>query len=170
MTVSTGTYAGIQTLWSGPWLRDVAGFDRGEVASMLFAVATTTVISVPAGGYIATRLNRMGISSMTFVIWCIFGFMAALAMLSLQRQAAAKISWMLFGFWTHVPDRLCRHCPKISQEPDRAGQCVPDYFMDGRSIRSANRSGGPKTWKWVSQAPGGIANDGGQVFGLGGRA
>lgn len=99
LMISSGTYAGIHTLWSGPWLRDVAGFDRGETASTLFLVAATTVIALPLGGYIATRLNRLGISTMSFVIPCIVAFVATLCVISLQGLALTKTVWMAFGFF-----------------------------------------------------------------------
>ena len=103
LMISTGAYAGITTLWSGPWLRDVAGFDRMETASTLFLVAATTVVAMPLGGYIATRLNRIGISTMNFVIVCALAFTAVLVALFFQWLTVTKLIWLMFGFFGLMP-------------------------------------------------------------------
>ena len=38
-TLSQAAYLAIQGLWSGPWMRDAAGYDRSEVAQVLLLVA-----------------------------------------------------------------------------------------------------------------------------------
>lgn len=98
LMISTGTYAGIQTLWAGPWLRDVVSFDRGETASTLLIVASTTVIAMPLGGLIARYLARFGITVMDFVIGCMIGFMAVLTVIAFQWLVFTKLVWLLFGF------------------------------------------------------------------------
>lgn len=72
-----GGIAGFFTLWVGPWLRDVAGFDRGEVASGLFLIALAMIVGFPFFGYLASRLNKFGISILTVNI---FGMSASIVL------------------------------------------------------------------------------------------
>jgi len=70
-----GGIAGFYTLWAGPWLRDVAGFDRREVASGLFLIALAMIAGFPFFGYLASRLSRFGISTLTVNV---FGMSASI--------------------------------------------------------------------------------------------
>ncbi len=54
-------YLSIQGLWSGPWLRDVAGFARPQVADLLFWIAAAMVVGYFGFGSLAARLSRYGI-------------------------------------------------------------------------------------------------------------
>jgi len=55
-------YLSIFGLWSGPWLRDVAGYTRGEVARTLSGLALATIVGYLLSGSLADRLSRRGIS------------------------------------------------------------------------------------------------------------
>ncbi|MCW9033999.1 MAG: MFS transporter [Rhodospirillales bacterium] len=75
LTISTNaTSISIQSLWAGPWLRDIAGFDRAEASSLLFAVAIALMAGFLLIGGIAERLGRHGIKPATvaFVSLSIF--------------------------------------------------------------------------------------------------
>ena len=60
-TTTQATTMAVVTLWTGPWLRDVAGWSRAEVAAGLFWIAAATTVGYLASGWIATRLARRGI-------------------------------------------------------------------------------------------------------------
>ena len=60
-TMSQASFLAIQGLWAGPWLRDVAGFSRPEVASTLFSMAAGMVAGFLLLGTMAERLGRRGI-------------------------------------------------------------------------------------------------------------
>jgi len=53
MATTAGTHIAIQTLWAGPWLRDVAGLDRIGVANYLMAMAIGFLIGILSVGAIA---------------------------------------------------------------------------------------------------------------------
>jgi predicted MFS family arabinose efflux permease len=55
-------YTALQGLWFGPWLRDVAGFSRGEAASLLLASAFVYFLSTGVLGVISDRMAALGIS------------------------------------------------------------------------------------------------------------
>jgi len=46
LTATAGTHIAIQTLWAGPWFRDVAGLDRIGVANHLMAMAVAFLIGI----------------------------------------------------------------------------------------------------------------------------
>lgn len=96
--ISHGTYLAYQTLWAGPWLRDVAGLGRAEAALGMAFVTGAMAISYPMLGALADRLAARGISTMST-----FGFYAA-AFIVLQVPIAAGwtgaplLLWAAFGF------------------------------------------------------------------------
>ncbi len=60
--VSQGSMLSIQSLWVGPWLRDVGGFSRGETANGLLIMAIALACGFLSWGVIGERLGRLGIS------------------------------------------------------------------------------------------------------------
>lgn len=65
--ISSGISQGVLGLWAGPWLRDVAGFDQGQVASHLFIAACATSVGFLVSGLLAERLSRLGIKPVQVV-------------------------------------------------------------------------------------------------------
>ena len=59
-TLSQAGYLAIQGLWSGPWLRDAAGYDRSQVAQVLLLVAIAMTVGYLSLGMLANRLSRAG--------------------------------------------------------------------------------------------------------------
>ena len=97
--LSQAGFLSIHGLWSGPWLRDVAGLNRGEVAGVLMLVAAAMI-----GGYVllggaAERLSKSGIRPAAVAVagMSTFMLMQLLVILGLSRWALPM--WMLFGFF-----------------------------------------------------------------------
>jgi predicted MFS family arabinose efflux permease len=65
LVITHGTYQALQGLWLAPWLYDVAGMARPEVASHLFLTAVAYVVGSVFFGLSGDRLARAGISRMT---------------------------------------------------------------------------------------------------------
>ena len=59
--MSQASFLSIQSLWSGPWLRDVAGLDRAAAANQLFFIAIAMISGFLFMGWAAERLSRRGI-------------------------------------------------------------------------------------------------------------
>ncbi|WP_316979781.1 MFS transporter [Shumkonia mesophila] len=55
------SFLAVQSLWAGPWLRDVAGYDRAGVANGLLVIALAMMAGFIFAGGIAERLGRLGI-------------------------------------------------------------------------------------------------------------
>ncbi|MFZ0130936.1 MAG: MFS transporter [Desulfobacterales bacterium] len=98
-TLSQATFLSIQGLWAGPWLRDVAGYDRQQVAGTLFLVAAAMVAGFIVLGTAAERLSRRGIAPMVVAAAGMAVFMGVLLLIILEIESAAMVLWGLFGFF-----------------------------------------------------------------------
>jgi len=95
--LSQGTFLAIQTLWAGPWLRDVAGLDSVAVSYTLLYGAVGFVIGNIAVGAIAVRLSARGIPPIVVVgVGMALFILAQLAVVA-QWVAAPPVLWFVFG-------------------------------------------------------------------------
>lgn len=95
-----GTFIGIQSLWVGPWLADVARLERAQVAHELFLIAAAMVCGFLTWGGIADRLGRRGVPPMSVALigMCVFQIAQAAA-IALPGPAWARPIWLAFGFF-----------------------------------------------------------------------
>ncbi len=97
--MSQASFLSIQSLWSGPWLRDVAGLDRAAAANQLFLIAVAMISGFLFMGWAAERLSRRGIQPI-FVAAAGMGlFMLGQTAIVAQWTAATPVIWMAFGFF-----------------------------------------------------------------------
>ena len=92
-------YLAIAGLWSGPWLRDVASFDRMAVANTLMGVSLAMIAGYLAFGTLAERLARRGIPPMTVAATGMFSFMVVQSLLVARWTDLTLPLWLLFGFF-----------------------------------------------------------------------
>ena len=92
-------YLSISGLWSGPWLRDMANFDRMAVANTLMGVSLAMIAGYFAFGALAERLARRNIQPMTVAVAGMLIFIFVQCMLVLQWTALTLPLWLLFGFF-----------------------------------------------------------------------
>ena len=97
--LSIAAHMAIQGLWAGPWLTDVAGFDRTAVADHLFWMAAGMVAGFLSIGTLAYRLNRLGIPSVVVAIVGMVVLMVLQLMVALGYTGAALPLWVGFGFF-----------------------------------------------------------------------
>ena len=93
------TFIAVQSLWSGPWLYDVAGLGRAAVAEHLFMIAASMVAGFLVLGTAAERLSRIGIKPIAVNVFGVIMFMGVQGILVLQWQSAVLAQWMVFGFF-----------------------------------------------------------------------
>lgn len=92
------TYLSIQGLWSGPWLRDVAGLTRDAVAQRLWWIAIAMIAGYFLFGSAAERLARRGIKPSVVACIGMMTFMIVQLLLVLIPDYAVLL-WVLFGFF-----------------------------------------------------------------------
>ena len=98
LTVTSQTaFLAIQGLWSGPWLRDVAGFDRATIAHVLLTIAVAMVAGFIFMGAVAERLSRMGIRPIAVAVTGMSAFIVVQTLLILEVTSWAHALWILFG-------------------------------------------------------------------------
>ncbi len=94
-----GAYLSIYGLWSGPWLRDVGGFDRDGVASTLFAIAVAMILGYLVSGAVADRLIRRGIKPEKVAAAGMLLFLAGQGLMIVPDPSLSLLYWLWFGFF-----------------------------------------------------------------------
>lgn len=97
--MSQAAFLAIQGLWSGPWLRDVAGFERATIARVLLAVAVAMVAGFIFTGAVAERLSRMGIKPIAVAVAGMSAFIVVQALLILEVTSWTHTLWIMFGIF-----------------------------------------------------------------------
>jgi MFS family permease len=65
MAAVSGTYSAVQSLWIGPWLRDVGGLARDQAVLMMTWFAVASILGFAIIGSFCDRLIRRGASPLT---------------------------------------------------------------------------------------------------------
>jgi len=100
MTIgSQSMFLGTQSLWSGPWLSDVAGLDRVAVADHLLLIGVAMVAGFLGMGAIAERLGRAGVKTTHVAFSGMALFWVLQIPMAMQWTGAVLPMWMLFGFF-----------------------------------------------------------------------
>jgi len=99
VVLSQGSFLAALTLWVGPWFRDVAGVDRGTVATNLFIIAAAMTVGYLMTGGTASRLNKRGFKTETVVLAGMSIYMLIQIPIILGVQTGALIIWAGFAFF-----------------------------------------------------------------------
>jgi MFS family permease len=97
-TMSQAAFLAIQGLWAGPWLSHIAGFDRKEVADLLFWIAVAMIAGFITLGSIAEQLGKRGISVTTTAVTGMTLFMLVQLLLIFGPVDWCVPVWLAFGF------------------------------------------------------------------------
>ena len=97
--MSQTAFLAIQGLWSGPWLRDVAGLEREMIAQILFMIAAAMIAGFIFMGAVAERLSRLGIKPIAVAVTGMAAFMITQVLLILEVTTWASTVWVLFGIF-----------------------------------------------------------------------
>jgi len=97
--MSQAAFLAIQGLWSGPWLRDVAGFEREMIARVLLMIAAAMVTGFILMGAAAERLSRLGIKPIVIAVAGMTAFMITQGLLTLEVTSWSHTLWVLFGIF-----------------------------------------------------------------------
>jgi predicted MFS family arabinose efflux permease len=97
--MSNATFLAVQTLWAGPWMRDVAGYDRMGVAKGLLLIAAAMIAGFALLGALAERLSNWGIKPLHVAVLGMSVFMVVQALIILEWAALTIPLWILYGFF-----------------------------------------------------------------------
>jgi sugar phosphate permease len=87
-------------LWTGPWFRDIAGFDDAEIASSLTLLAASMITGYVLIGYAAYFFSKRGIDNLTIAVVGMTVFILMQVVLIFHPVMYAQQVWMLFGFFS----------------------------------------------------------------------
>lgn len=96
---SQAAYLSILGLWSGPWLSDVAGLDRMQLANVLLGISIAMICGYFLFGALAERLSRIGIPPSTVCASGMSGFMLIQLLLVFQLKSLYLPLWLGFGLF-----------------------------------------------------------------------
>lgn len=96
---SQGSMLALQSLWIGPWLRDVGGLTRDETASYLFIMAVALAVGFLSWGVIGERLGRYGFAPMKIALIGICLFLVMQIIIILEPISFILPVLILFGFF-----------------------------------------------------------------------
>jgi len=91
-------YRAILALWSGPWLRDVAGMSQGDMEDTLSYIAGCMVIGFITMGTLTDRLAARGVKPMAVALTGMTLFTLMLVLIALQVVENPVPLWMAVGF------------------------------------------------------------------------
>ena len=97
--MTQSTFLAVQTLWAGPWMRDVAGFDRVGVANGLLLIAAAMIAGFALLGALAERLGKLGIKPLHVAVLGMSVFMVVQALIRIEWAALTIPLWILYGFF-----------------------------------------------------------------------
>ena len=97
--MSQASALSIHGLWAGPWLKDVAGLDRQQVAFVLFLTAVAMIAGFIVLGALSARLTDQGTKVFTVPVAGMTSFMVVLALLTAGHVLPPALMWVLFGFF-----------------------------------------------------------------------
>ena len=97
LATTAGTHIAIQTLWAGPWFRDVAGFDRLGVANHLFAMGVAFLVGILGSGVIADWFARRGFSELAVMTGFLALFVIAQLGIVLEMTSYILVCWLIFS-------------------------------------------------------------------------
>ncbi len=95
---AAGTSMAVQSLWAGPWLRDVAGLSRAQVASHLLVMAAALTVGFLSAGLLADLGRRFGLALTTVIGLSVAAFLVVEAAVLLELTALGYGLWAAYGF------------------------------------------------------------------------
>ena len=99
LIMSQAAFMSIQTLWAGPWFRDVAGLDRNASAQYLLAVAAAMSIGFMLSGVISGALARRGVTPYRTMCAGYVILMALHLPIIFDFMPSILAAWALYGFF-----------------------------------------------------------------------
>ena len=97
-----GGIMAVQTLWAGPWMIRVAGYDPVESATGLFWINLTMLISFFVWGYILPKINNLGLGTMKLLKFGLPISYLSLFIIVISGENAGTIHFIIYIFTSIV--------------------------------------------------------------------
>lgn len=95
---SQGTAIAISSLWTGPWLRDVANSSDNEAATMLSIIAISLTFGFLVLGALSTKLQKYGIKTLRIAIYGINAFIGVQILIIFLPPHIGKYLFLPYAF------------------------------------------------------------------------
>jgi predicted MFS family arabinose efflux permease len=102
LATTAGSHIAIQTLWAGPWFRDVAGLDPIGVANHLMAMAVAFLVGILLSGAVADWFVRRGVDLLTVMLGFLLLFFCSQLAIVLEWTSLNLPVWVAFGMTGQV--------------------------------------------------------------------
>ena len=136
---SYGGMIAMQTLWAGPWLVRVAGYEPLQAAGGLFTINLCMLATFWGWGMLNPVLARRGLSAERLIAWGLPFSMVVLATIIVAGPSAGALAWALF----------CVSSTFVSLAQPAVGMVFPTALA-GRALSAYNLVifGGVFTVQW----------------------
>ena len=95
---ATAANLAIQSLWAGPWLRDVAGLERDAVVSVLAILNVGIMLGLLMTGAVAAAARRFGMTLGQLLGGYTVLFCIVQGLIVAEAPVPPALLWFLFGF------------------------------------------------------------------------
>ena len=123
ISASLGTNMAIQGLWAGPWLKDIAEFDRDIVANYLLWLAIALSVGSLATGVIASWLERFGLSLAKFFGLSTILFIGCQIIITFEIIPGSIGPWIIFGLFANAAMLAVAHLTRYFNR-DLSGRVI----------------------------------------------
>ena len=97
LSLTAGAQIAIQTLWAGPWFRDVMGLTREEGARYLTYMALAFMVGILSVGIVTDRLTRRGIHPLDVMVAYLVFYLAGQAVIVFGPLSWALPAWLVIA-------------------------------------------------------------------------
>jgi predicted MFS family arabinose efflux permease len=103
----------VQSLWVGPWLRDVGGFNQGGIAYGLFFIALTFSAGILLSGLLADLLARRGIDLLVTMVAGLLVNFLCMGAIVLGTSGPFVVVWLLYALTGQIVALVYAHLSRI---------------------------------------------------------
>lgn len=98
-TCVQATYIGLDGLWLGPWLKDVAGYEASSVPSLLLLCTAFLCVGYLSNGVIADFLRKFGIRAEMVCVVGMTGFTLSIGTIALMGGNIGVTGWIILNIF-----------------------------------------------------------------------
>ncbi len=97
-----GVFMSVQGLWIAPWLKDVVGLAREEIAQHLLVIALGMIVGATLWGDVADRLSRRGVDTVDVLLFGSGAYLLMLALIALEVKTGTLLLLFALSLFSQV--------------------------------------------------------------------